>query len=214
MYVIKAYVTFWRNVTFKNSDMKGCRPLSDDEIKAVLASFAGDAALRDRAMFLLGLRSGFRISELLSLTLGGLIQSGQIVDRVSVARRHMKKRLEGRTVVLHPEAKAALELWLADLSAAGHTSPDTFAFRSRKGKNAPISRIQAWRLLHAHYAAAGLAGKLGTHTMRKTFANKVYERLGRDLVRTQRALGHLNINSTVQYLSFREEDIDAAILAA
>ena len=49
--------------------------------------------------------------------------------------------------------------------------------------------------------------------MRKHFANKVYEKLGHDLVRTQRALGHKNINSTVSYLSYREEEIDAAILA-
>jgi site-specific recombinase XerD len=32
--------------------------------------------------------------------------------------------------------------------------------------------------------------------------------------KTQRALGHKNINSTVIYLSFRQEKIDAAILAA
>jgi integrase len=50
--------------------------------------------------------------------------------------------------------------------------------------------------------------------MRKTFANRMYDKLNHDLVRTQRALGHTNINSTVQYLSFREEEIDAAILAA
>ena len=34
------------------------------------------------------------------------------------------------------------------------------------------------------------------------------------LVKTQRALGHKDINSTVAYLSFREEEIDAAVLAA
>jgi hypothetical protein len=32
-------------------------------------------------------------------------------------------------------------------------------------------------------------------------------------VKTQRALGHKNVNSTVSYLSFCEADIDAAILA-
>ena len=194
--------------------MKGCRPLQDAEIKAVLESFSGDNAARDRALFLLGVRSGFRISEILSLTVGDLLQGGRMVERVAVRRCHMKKRIEGRAVLLHPEARAALELWLAELAAAGHSAPETYAFRSRKGENAPIGRIQAWRVLNSHYAELGLTGKLGTHSMRKTFANKVYERLGHDLVRTQRALGHLNINSTVQYLSFREEDIDAAILAA
>jgi integrase len=49
--------------------------------------------------------------------------------------------------------------------------------------------------------------------MRKTFANRVYQKLNHDLVKTQRALGHRNINSTVSYLRFAEEDIDQAILA-
>jgi hypothetical protein len=38
--------------------------------------------------------------------------------------------------------------------------------------------------------------------------------LTRDLIKTQRALGHLNINSTACYLSFQDKYIDAAILAS
>jgi hypothetical protein len=41
----------------------------------------------------------------------------------------------------------------------------------------------------------------------------VYHQLNHDLVKTQRAMGHKNINSTVAYLSFVEDEIDAAILA-
>ncbi len=63
------------------------------------------------------------------------------------------------------------------------------------------------------YAEHQLGGTLGTHAMRKTFANNVHVLLGRDLVKTQRALGHKNVSSTVSYLSFLEEEIDEAILA-
>jgi hypothetical protein len=35
-----------------------------------------------------------------------------------------------------------------------------------------------------------------------------------DLAELQRAMGHANVNSTVAYLSFREEEIEAAFLAA
>ncbi len=48
--------------------------------------------------------------------------------------------------------------------------------------------------------------------MRKTFARRVHEKLGKDLVKTQKAMGHRSINSTVSYLSFNEEEIDDAIL--
>lgn len=194
--------------------MKGCRPLTDEEIRDVAAAFSGPNGLRDRALFLLGVRSGFRISEVLSLRLGDVLQHGRIVERVAVRRCSMKRKIEGRSVVLHPEAKAALDAWLKALQQEGLEAAETFVFRSRRGRNAPIGRIQAWRLLNAHFHRLGLSGKLGTHSMRKSFANRLYDRLGHDLVRTQRALGHRNINSTVSYLSFREEDIDAAVLAA
>ena len=90
----------------------------------------------------------------------------------------------------------------------------SYVFRSSKGGDRPISPVQAWRILREAVTTNELTGKLGTHAMRKTFANRAYEKLNHDLVKTQRALGHANINSTVQYLSFREEEIDAAILAA
>jgi integrase len=76
------------------------------------------------------------------------------------------------------------------------------------------SREQAWRILKETFTSNELRGKLGTHAMRKTFCNRMYDKLNHDLVKTQRAMGRANINSTVQYLSFREEEIDAAILAA
>jgi integrase len=68
------------------------------------------------ALFVVGHRTGFRISELLSLKVGDVQQHGKIVDRVTVQRRHMKKKTEGRTVALHPEAIAELSVWLEGLS--------------------------------------------------------------------------------------------------
>jgi len=65
---------------------------------------------RDKALFLLGVKSGFRISELLSLRLGDVAQHRRLVDRVIVQRQHVKNKQEGRTVLLHPEAKAALAI--------------------------------------------------------------------------------------------------------
>jgi len=193
--------------------MRGCRPLNDEEVYDVSRSFWGEHARRDRALFLLGVKSGFRISELLSLRLRDVVQAGRLVERVTVERRNMKKKLEGRTVLLHPEARAALAAWLDELGKFWELTGDTFIFQSRKGGNRSITRVQAYRILHEACDSCEMTGKLGTHSMRKTFANKVYDALDNDLVKTQRALGHRNVNSTVQYLSFREEEIDEAILS-
>lgn len=204
--------------------MRGCRPLSDEEVSLVAKSFSGTYGKRNKALFLMGHRTGFRISELLSLTVINVLQHGKIMDAITVQRRNMKGGKAGktnsRTVRLHPEAKAALSVWLEVLQKrlGGTLDPQTPVFCSRvhgdDGTLRAISRVQAWRILQDAYLSNELPGKLGTHAMRKTFANRMYEHLNHDLVKTQRALGHANINSTVQYLSFREEEIDAAILAA
>ena len=192
--------------------MKGARPLTDPEVFQVSNSFRGRYALRDRALFVLGIKTGLRISELLSLTVGDVLQHGRIVDRVHVQRKHMKRKTEGRTVLLHPQVKEALALWIAQLAEWQELRRDTPLFLSRKGQRA-IGRRHAWTILMGRYADNRMGGTLGTHAMRKTFANKVHVLLGRDLVKTQRALGHKNVSSTVSYLSFLEEEIDEAILA-
>jgi integrase len=193
--------------------MKGCRPLTDPEVALISRSFGGAYAARDKALFILGIKTGFRIAELLSLQVGDVWQHGRVVDRVTVQRRHMKNKTEGRTVPLHPDAKAALAAWLLVLREQPGVTAQTAVFRSRKGGHRPITPVQAWRILREACETNELTGKLGTHCMRKTFAQKVYYQLGYDLIRTKRALGHRNISNTERYLSFAEAEIHAAILA-
>lgn len=137
---------------------------------------------------------------------------------LTVKRRATKGRLTGRTLPLHREARVALAAWLeayhqraGGLEAAWPLFPSRV--RGAAGERRAITRVMAHIALKDAFAAVGLTGPLGPHAMRKTFANRVYERLGRDLPKTQRALGHVNINNTVAYLSFREDDIHQAILA-
>lgn len=195
--------------------MRGCRPLEDPEIQAILQSFTGRFARRDRALFVLGLKTGLRISELLSIRIGDVVQYGDIVERISIERRSTKGSVEGRTIILHPDAKAALGEWIDECrrSTLLPLPEERYLFHSQKGWNRPLGRRHAWRILKHVYRLNELSGKLATHSMRKTFAGRVYDALGRDLVKTQRALGHKDINSTAKYLSFRQEEIDAAILA-
>ena len=88
--------------------MKGCRPLTDKEVEEIVQSFTGEYSKRNKAMFILGVKSGFRISEILSLTIGDVVAKGSIIDTVHVKRCNMKKKTEGRTIPLNPAAKKAL----------------------------------------------------------------------------------------------------------
>jgi integrase len=56
--------------------MQGCRPLSEEEISQVTQAFDGPFALRNQALLLLDVRTGYRISELLSLRVGDVYQRG------------------------------------------------------------------------------------------------------------------------------------------
>lgn len=55
--------------------MKGTRPLDNDEIRRVSASFTGMFEIRNRGLFMLGVSTGGRISELLSPHIGDVYQN-------------------------------------------------------------------------------------------------------------------------------------------
>lgn len=192
--------------------MKGMRPLTDDEIAQVAEAFDGTYALRDRALFILGIKTGLRISEILSLTIGDVLTDERFHDRVYIERRHIKGKREGRSIPLNPIAKGALLPWIKSLRAGGSTQ-GTFIFKSRNGGNRAISRVQAWKILDSVFRRVGALGRLGTHTMRKSFAQRAFRKLDNDLLRTQKALGHRSISSTISYLSFETQEIDEVILS-
>ena len=184
--------------------MIGCRPLTDEEITQMLPVFK---SLRDRVMFLLGIKTGYRISELLSLKRRDLYQDGQVCNRVIVSRMNMKGKVTSRSVVLSPALKPLVEEYCRTIE------DKTFLFPSRQGGDVPMSYKRAWRVFKDAIVSARIDHQhTATHSMRKTFAKKVYDILGKDLLKTKEALGHKRIDSTVSYLSFDRGEIDDAIL--
>lgn len=200
--------------------MRGCLPLSRDEVAVVSGCMRGPFAVRDRAIFGLGVNTGFRISEILSLTVGDVVeQSGTIADRVTVQRRNMKGKRESRTITLNSHARKAITPWLASLARIGFIHRDDPLFPSQRTGES-LGRVQAWRVVHNACRAGGCSGRLGSHTMRKTFANNIYQELLARLAMgepvdpfraTSKALGHKDIKSTDQYLSFLAADLDGVI---
>lgn len=193
--------------------MKGCRPLTDAEVIEVARALeCTTQGIRDVALFLTGVRTGFRISELLSLRVGDAFQNGNYVDFITVKKMYMKGKAVSRGVPLHSQARIALERQVEELAKRGKASATSFLFPSREGSNRAITRMSAWRMLKVAFSACGLTGKLGSHTMRKTFARRMYEYFGKDLVLLQQALGHARITSTVSYISFAEKEVSDAFL--
>jgi len=190
--------------------MRGSRPLSRIQVKAILKA---TDSIREKALLTLGFATGYRISELLSLTVADIYTNGVIHSHVTVKASNTKTK-QGRTVLLNSDAKKALATLVTWLKAKGldDTAP---LFVSRKHTNgfAAITRQQAGRLLKDLFALVGEFGNVSTHTMRKTFAKAIYDMTGGKIELVQQALGHRSIASTIAYLSFNSDTIDNAITA-
>lgn len=239
--------------------MKGCQPLSFDEFDLVLNTFSGPFQHRDRLLFVLGATTGFRISELLSLTVDSVWSRGHPNKIVGVRRNRMKGKHESRSVPLPEVVHTFLRSWIAELSLRNALAPDLPLFLSRKatysicspassffsrlsrplthiyirarkspaaGADRPhgphpqaapraISRVQAHRVISAALVAAvGQRPCNGTHTMRKTFASRVFAASGQNIFILQQALAHRSPASTVAYLDGCSNQVAAAIAAA
>ena len=191
--------------------MIGCPALSPKELKLALANLKGRYALRDRALVTLGVRTGLRISELLALKVGQVWDGKRTVTRFYVSRQNTKGKHAGASIVFHPDAARAVTRWVkaGRLSA----SPGSYLFPSQKSGQR-LGRKSAWEILHPAFQRAGVMGMAGTHCLRKTFANNVHKALGGDLFRTSKAMRHSSPLTTLRYLSFKQEEIDQAILRA
>ena len=196
--------------------MKGCRAFTVDEVGAMekaLGSREGGA--RDVALFVLGYQTGRRISEVLSLTIGDVTDATGVKHEILFARRNIKRKTEGFRAYLPPRAREVVGVLIEELRSRGFIGPKDWLFQGHRWTGARLSRAAAWRMVRWAAGAAGISGPIGTHSMRKTFAVRLYEHCLKlrtqgevidPLVETQMALGHVNIESTIKYLSVRNEN--------
>jgi integrase len=154
--------------------------------------------LRDYALFTLGINSGLRISDLLKLRLNDILdEKGRIKDRLEI---HEQKTGKLKEFPLSVSVKKSLEEYL---SAA---APGEWLFPSRKG-GGPVDRRQAWRILSEAAAAVGIPGRIGTHTLRKTFGYWAFKQ-GGDITRIQKLLNHSSPGITLAYIGITKEELD------
>ncbi len=178
----------------------GCRPLTNNEIDLIMSHLK---TIRDKTLFSFLIYTGFRISEALSVKVQDIVD-----NRVKVQRENTKGKNSSGSSIIHPSLKLLLTLLIDESKLTG---PD-YLFSAKNVPNRPIGRVMSWKILNAARKNAGLIGKIGLHSTRKTFANRVYQRLDKDLLKTSKALRHKNLESTVKYLSFDTEEIDQVIL--
>lgn len=196
--------------------MKGTRPLTNQEIRKVRDAFDGTFADRNRGLFMLGVSIGGRVSELLALTVGDVWQNGQPVSDLQFEKNIVKGKETARTVPVNADGRSAIqrliawhrehfkELLFADID------PNRLLFASQKGES--LKRQAVHKILENAFLKAGLNGKLATHTLRKTFAQRLYQQCN-DIYMVKELLGHKNVATTQAYIGVNYVSAQEAVEA-
>lgn len=163
---------------------------------------------RDYAMFVLGLNSGLRISDLLRLSIGDVLEDR---TRFQVRRRlAMREKKTGKVkdFPLNGAARTALRDYLHGRDISDRVAP-LFLSRQSGGDGLPraISRVQAYLVLRAAAREAGIMEPVGTHTLRKTWGYRLYLG-GVDITRIQKIMNHSTPQTTLSYIGITRDEID------
>lgn len=160
------------------------RAMRGEDVKAFLA------VLEDcqwRALFLILLRTGMRVGELLQL---------RVCD-VDLARATLMihsggKNSRGRVVYLAQDAELALKEWLL----ARQRFPVERLFFT--GKSHGLNIITVRKHFHFYLTKAGIQKRYRVHDLRHTFATEMLN-CGVPITTLQQLLGHLTITITQRY---------------
>ncbi len=172
---------------------------------------------RDRLLVVMGLNTGFRVSELLSLKWGQIWRDGQPLAYVEVARRNLKggrsaqrKNVLSRRLPINAAAAVAVREYAFAVSGSGVPDPAAWVFASRKRCPGVITRRQAHTILARAGVRAGLIGKVAPHGMRRAFGLDCYD-LTKDILLVRDLLGHRSVLTTESYLKRGEDQMHQVV---
>jgi integrase len=197
----------------------GRKPLLESELPRVYAALA-NFPLRDRTLVTLGLNTGFRIKELLSLNVGHVWEDTHVRSHIRVTRAKLKggkgrrkKTITSRTVPLNETATLILQKYLFARFGPGPMKLEEALFPSRMhGKR--INRCRANVIVHEVLERAGFENldAYGTHSLRKGFCQAIYRITNHDLNLTRAIRGHADCSTTQKYLFVDEAEMQNAVL--
>lgn len=170
----------------RRQDLPATAPkaLEHEELRRVLKAIA-HCSSRDRAICMILLHTGIRISELAALNVADVFVSarkGELTIRNGKGNRH-------RSIPLNTDLREVLQIYLS-----APRTPDEPLFVSRLGKRLSTSAID-----HLVRQIANDCGvKMSCHSMRHTMITKLV-RSGLDIVVIAELAGHSRLETTRRY---------------
>jgi site-specific recombinase XerD len=185
--------------------MQTVQPIKDKEKIEAMKKILRASSLRNELLFVLGINTGLRISDILALKVADVLTNKGIVDRLELREHKTKKK---RTIALSKKTSRLIERYLAsERSTANDEDP---LFRSQKGGKS-ISRQHAYEILNDAARSVGITERIGTHSLRKTFGYFAYKQ-GIDLAMIQKLLNHSSQTETLRYIGITQEQMDEVVL--
>lgn len=148
---------------------------------------------RDYILFKFGINSGLRISDLLQLK----VKDVKNTYHISLIE---KKTGKPKDFDINERLESQVNDYIVGMK------DEEYLFKSRKGENKPIGRVQAYRILRKAADKIGLK-KIGTHTLRKTYGYWHYKK-NKDVAMLQNIFNHSSPSITLDYIGIKQEEIN------
>lgn len=175
--------------------MKFVEPIRDVEKIEEMRMYLKRKSERDHLLFVFGIYSALRISDILPLQKKNITGKRLIITE--------RKTTNTKEILISPRLRRELKPYIDDLTDEDHL------FKSRKGDNKPITRTTAYRILRGAAEACGLE-RIGTHSMRKTFGYHFYQRT-KNVALLQELYGHSSESITLRYIGINQDMLDKAM---
>lgn len=171
-------------------------PIREKEKIQIVKRILKASGTRDYLLFLIGINSGLRISDILRLKVSDV--KGKNYIELIEQKTNKYKRFP-----ITKSFKSELEDFIAN------KEKDEYLFTSQRCKK-PISRIQAYRIICNACLNAGITTHIGTHTLRKTFGYHFYKK-HKDIALLQSILNHSAPSVTLRYIGINQDLIDSSL---
>lgn len=154
------------------------------------------SGMRDFLLFLMGINSGLRISDILKLRVSDVRNK----DYIEITEQKTGKY---KRFPITNSFRDYLNEFIFN------KSPDEWLFASQRGDK-PITRIQAYRIINHACQQAGITSHIGTHTLRKTFGYHFYQEK-KDVALLQCIFNHSAPSVTLRYIGINQDIIDSSL---
>ncbi len=174
------------------------QPIRDLEKLEELKEELKKKGTRDYMLFLTGLNSGMRVSDVVKLNREDVRdENGNMRTHITIIEKKTKKI---KKFPLCNNLLVEMEKYTRNMPQG------EFLFKSRNGENKPITTTQAYRIIVEAATNIGIKN-IGTHSMRKTFGYHHYQRY-KDIAILQEILNHSSPSITLRYIGISQDEID------